>query len=95
MGSGPLRFAGDHRKASSNARKHGVTFAEASTAFGDPLSVTIPDPDHPGDEERFVLVGMSIRGRLLVVAHAERGDTIRLISARPAEPSEHKAYEES
>lgn len=90
-----LKFAWDGRKASSNARKHGVSFAEASTAFGDPLSMTIPDPDHVADEERFVLVGMSIRGRLLVVAHSERGGTIRLISARPAQPSERKAYEES
>lgn len=90
-----LKFAWDGRKASSNARKHGVSFAEASTAFGDPLSMTIPDPDHVADEERFVLVGMSIRGRLLVIAHSERGGTIRLISARPAQPSERKAYEES
>ena len=90
-----LKFAWDGQKAGSNARKHGVSFAEASTAFGDPLSITIPDPDHVADEERLVLVGMSIRGRLLVVAHSERGGTIRLISARPAQPSERKAYEES
>ena len=90
-----MRFAWDTRKAASNARKHGVTFAEASTAFGDPLSVTITDPDQPADEARFVLVGLSARGRLLVVAHSERGDTIRLISARTAEPAERRAYEES
>ena len=90
-----MTFAWDRKKAASNARKHLVTFAEATTAFADPLSVTIRDPDDSADEERFVLVGMSIRSRLLIVVHSERGDTIRLISARPAEPSERRAYEES
>jgi uncharacterized protein len=90
-----VRFEWDPRKATSNARKHGVTFAEASTAFGDPLSVTIRDPDRALDEERFVLVGQSARGRLLVVVHAERDDKVRVISARTAVPAERRAYEDS
>jgi uncharacterized DUF497 family protein len=91
-----LTFAWDKRKAASNRRKHGVSFEEAATAFGDPLSITIPDPDHPSGEERFILIGESQqRRRLLVVAHAERSDTIRIISARLATRGERKSYEES
>lgn len=67
-----LNFEWDARKAASNRRKHGVDFEEASTAFGDPLSITIPDPGHSQDEDRFVLIGESFRGRLLVVVHTER-----------------------
>ena len=69
----------------ANVWKHGVSFDEASTAFADPLSITVPDPDHSGDETRFLLVGRSTRQRILVVVHAERTESdIRLISARPA-----------
>jgi len=75
-----LRFSWDARKAAANARKHRVTFTEATTVFDDPLSVTIPDPDHSLGEQRFLLLGMSNRGGLLVVAHAERDDTIRIIT---------------
>jgi len=89
-----LRFTWDPRKAAANFRKHRVTFIEASTAFGDPLSATIPDPDHSGAEGRFLLVGLTRRGRLVVVAHTEQGDEIRLISARTATRRERKAYEE-
>ena len=89
-----LTFEWDQRKAASNRRKHGVDFEEASTAFGDPLSITIPDPGHSQDEDRFVLIGESFRGRLLVVVHTEREDTVRLISARVAKPSERRDYEE-
>jgi uncharacterized DUF497 family protein len=71
-----LRFGWDSRKAAANVRSHGVTFEEAATAFGDLLSVTIADPAHSITEERFVLVGRSERGRLLVVSHVERGDEI-------------------
>ena len=78
-----------------NLRKHGVSFAEAATAFGDPLSITIPDPDHSHDEDRYLLMGESNRGRLLVVAHTEQSDTIRIINARPDTPGERKTYEES
>ena len=89
-----LRFSWDPRKASLNERKHGVTFLEATTAFADALSITIPDPDHSIFEERYLLLGLSDLGRLLVVAHAEHGEIIHLISARRATPSERRAYEE-
>jgi uncharacterized DUF497 family protein len=90
-----LRFTWDPVKAATNARKHRVTFEEAVSAFGDPLSVTVPDPDHSVSEERFVLVGRSEPGRLLVVIHTDVGSSIRLISARRANRREHHAYEES
>jgi uncharacterized DUF497 family protein len=89
-----LRFTWDPAKAAANLRKHGVSFMEASTAFADPLSITIPDPDHSVGEERFVLIGLSDRQHLVVVAHAERSDLIRIISARPANRHERKTYEE-
>ena len=87
-------FEWDSRKAGANARKHGVGFEEATTAFGDPLSFTIPDPDHSPDESRYILLGTSAEGRLLVVVHTEEGDTIRVISARPAGRAERRTYEE-
>jgi len=90
-----LTFEWDQKKASSNLRKHGVSFKEAATAFGDPLSLTIPDPDHSIGEDRFVLIGESQKERLLVVAHTERSDTIRIISARLATRGERKSHEES
>jgi uncharacterized protein len=89
-----LRFEWDSAKADANAQKHGVTFQEASTVFGDPLSFTIPDPDHSGSEDRFLLLGRSGTGRLLVVTHTERRDAIRIISARPASRPERREYEE-
>jgi uncharacterized DUF497 family protein len=89
-----LNFEWDDRKAALNRRKHGVDFDEACTAFGDPLSITIPDPGHSKEEDRFVLIGESFRGRLLVVVHTERGDTLRLISARVAKSSERRTYEQ-
>ena len=90
-----LRFIWDARKAAANFRKHGVSFDEASTAFADPLSITVPDPDHSAAEERFVLIGRSLKDRLLVVIHAERAESeIRLISARPAGRRERHDYEE-
>lgn len=90
-----LRFTWDPAKAAANLRKHGISFMEASTAFADPLSITIPDPDHSAGEERFVLIGRSDRQHLVVVAHVERGDLIRIISARPANRRERKTYEEA
>ena len=75
-------------------KKHGVTFAEAATAFGDPLSVTIPDPDHSLGEARFILLGVSFQGRLVVVVHTEVHDSIRIISARLATRAERKSYEQ-
>ncbi len=89
-----LRFLWDSRKAGSNEREHGVGFQEATTVFDDPLSVTIPDPDHSVDEERLLLLGLSIRRRLLVVAHSERGGFIRIISVRRANRRERRTYEE-
>jgi uncharacterized protein len=89
-----VHFEWDPEKAGANERKHGVSFGEAATAFGDPLSLTIADPDHSDREDRFVLLGESFRGRLLVVVHTEREDRIRLISARLATRRERRAYEE-
>ena len=89
-----LRFTWDPRKAAANARKHRVTFIEACTAFGDPLSATVPDPDHSAGEHRFLLMGLTGAGRLVVVAHTEEGDEIRIITARLANRRERKAYEE-
>jgi uncharacterized protein len=90
----PLRFAWDPRKASANLRKHGVSFWDAASAFEDPLSITIPDPLHSETEERFVLIGVSRKQHLVVVAHVERGDIIRIISARIASRAERLTYEE-
>lgn len=84
----------DKKKATANLRKHGVSFEEASTALRDLLSATASDPDHSVGENRFVTFGVSSRGRLLVVSHAERGDRIRIIGARRAKKGERKIYEE-
>jgi uncharacterized protein len=88
-----MRFEWDRAKAEANRRKHRVTFDEAATVFFDPLSVTIPDPDHSRDEHRFVSMGISSSDRLLVVSHTEQGAVLRLISARPASAVERKRYE--
>jgi len=88
-------FRWDDRKAASNSTKHGVSFAEASTAFGDPLSRTLPDPDHSLSEERLLLVGESASRRLLVVVHVENGNEIRIISARCATRRERRTHEET
>jgi uncharacterized DUF497 family protein len=89
-----VEFEWDPKKAANNLRKHQVSFAEATTVVGDPLSITVPDPDHSVDEDRDITVGRSIRGRLLIVSHAERGDRIRIISARELTRSEREAYED-
>jgi len=90
-----ITFEWDQAKAAANASKHGVSFPEAATAFGDPLSIVISDPAHSDQENRWVLIGMSSAGRLVVVAHAERGENIRLISARLATRRERADYEQS
>ena len=72
-------FEWDPKKATTNLRKHGVPFEEATTVFGDPLAMNMPDPDHSLSEERFILLGLSHRFRLLVVAYAERGIRTRII----------------
>ena len=87
-------FEWNIRKAESNVRKHGVTFDEASTAFADPLALLMPDPDHSLGEERYVVLGMSNRQRLLVVSFVERPPRTRLISARRAAKRERMLYEE-
>ncbi len=89
-----LTFVWDSEKASANLRKHDVSFQEATTVFGDPLSITVVDPGHSVGEPRFVIVGESYRQRLLVVAHVETGDTIRIISARVATRRERQDYEQ-
>lgn len=91
----PLRFEWDEKKAKSNAKKHGVSFDEASTIFGDILALTIRDPAHSQDEERFVTLGRSHTDHLLVVVPTERSDHVRIISARPANRRERKTYEET
>lgn len=89
-----MKFDWDPEKAASNARKHGVSFREASTIFRDTLAVSGSDPDHSLGEARFVTFGQSSDGRLLVVSHTEEGDVIRIISARPATRQERRIYEE-
>ncbi|HST51971.1 MAG TPA: BrnT family toxin [Pyrinomonadaceae bacterium] len=89
-----LTFEWDLDKAGQNLKKHGVSFEEASTVFADTLSLTIPDPLHSEDEDRFVTNGLSYRRRQLVVVFTERDERIRIISARAATPRERKKYEE-
>ncbi len=88
-----LLFEWDQEKAKKNIKIHGISFDEASTTFGDPFSLTIYDPLHSDEEDRFVLIGSSHKNRLLVVVHTERGDHIRIISARKANKNERKYYE--
>lgn len=89
-----MQFEWDPAKAAANIRKHGVTFHEAATVLEDPLSTTFPDDRHSVAERRFVTIGTSSRGRLLVVAHSERNDTIRIISGRRATRRERAFYEQ-
>ena len=89
-----MEFEWDENKAATNLSKHGVAFDEAKTVFEDPLYVDFYDPDHSYDEQRYIMVGQSERGRLLIVSYTERGDAIRLIHAREATRREREAYEE-
>lgn len=89
-----MDFIWDARKAAANRKKHGVSFEEASTALRDPLSLTGADPDHSLGEARWITFGMSDLGRLLVVAHTEESEIVRIISARPALAGERRIYEE-
>ena len=92
----PLRFEWDEEKAASNVAKHGVTFAEASTVFGDPLAAIFNDEEHSLDESREIIIGHSVLHRLLLVSFTERGDEIvRIISARKTTKNERKDYEEA
>ncbi len=89
-----LTFEWDAQKARQNLKKHNVSFEEASTVFGDTLSRTIEDPLHSEEEDRYVIIGQSLRGRLVVVVHIIREDRIRIISARMPTLSERRDYEE-
>lgn len=89
-----MDFEWDELKSETNEQKHGITFQEAMTVFGDALSLTGFDPDHSDVEDRFITMGTSVLGRLLVVVHADRENTIRIISARPATRRERKDYED-
>jgi hypothetical protein len=89
-----LQFEWDTDKAQANVRDHGVTFEEAQTVFGDPLSLTWPDPDHSVGEERLIDLGWSAHGRLLLVVYTERHGRIRIISCRAATRQERRRYEE-
>jgi uncharacterized DUF497 family protein len=89
-----MEFEWDDAKAQRNLRKHGVSFAEAATVFGDPLAYTFFDPDHSAEEDRFLTFGTSSAGRRLLVSHADRADRTRIISARPVTRKERKIYEE-
>jgi uncharacterized DUF497 family protein len=89
-----LRFEWDPQKAARNLAKHGESFEEAGTAFGDTLGRIMSDPRHSMEEERFVLLGLSRGRRRLAVMFAERGEAVRLISARPATRRERREYEE-
>jgi len=89
-----MKFTWSEDKAARNQSKHNVSFEEAATAFADALSLTIDDPLHSDKEERFILIGMSARQRLLIVVHTEQEEAIRLISARLATAHERKQYEQ-
>ena len=89
-----MDFEWDPRKADFNLRKHSVSFTEAGTVFGDELAITVPDPDHSKSEERYITIGWSNQRRLLIISHTDRGDRIRIISARELTKAERKVYEE-
>lgn len=89
-----LTFEWDEEKAKSNLKKHRVSFDEALTVFTDPFSLTIPDPGHSSGEQRYIDIGSSERGRMLVVVYTERGSNIRIVSGRKATKSERKIYGE-
>ena len=88
-----LLFEWDPKKARSNEQKHGITFNEASSVFADALSLTIHDPLHSEDEERFIIIGVSFKNRILTVVHTERKDKLRIISARKSTNKERCYYE--
>jgi uncharacterized DUF497 family protein len=89
-----MEFEWDSDKAARNLGKHGVPFGEAATVFGDPLAITFADPDHSGDEDRFLTFGHSADGQLLVVSHTDRDDRTRIISSRRATRKERRVYEQ-
>lgn len=88
-----MEFEWNSNKATSNFAKHDISFHEASTVFGDPLAFTFPDPDHSYDETRYITIGESIQGRLLIISHTDLEQRIRIISARKLTRQERKIYE--
>jgi uncharacterized DUF497 family protein len=88
-----IDFEWDIAKAKTNLRKHRVAFSEAATVLRNKLSITIHDPDHSVNEDRYITIGASIAGRLLMVSHTDRGDRTRIITARELTRKERKAYE--
>jgi uncharacterized protein len=89
-----MEFEWNPDKAELNHEKHDVSFEEAATVFNDPLSLTFPDPEHSIEESRYVIIGVSRFGQFLIVAHTDRGDKVRIISARKATRQERRFYEE-
>jgi uncharacterized protein len=89
-----MEFEWDPKKAEANKRKHGASFHEAATVFGDPLAITFADPDHSLDEDRYLTFGLSRFNQMLVVSHAQRGEKLRIISARLMTRQERTIYEE-
>ena len=89
-----MEFEWDQTKAAANVSKHAVSFDEAKSVFYDPLYVDFYNPDHSLNEHRYIIIGESEQGRLLMVSYAEIGDTIRIISSRELTPAERKQYEE-
>lgn len=89
-----MRFEWDFKKAEANLKKHGVTFQEAATVFGDPLAITFHDPDHSEEEGRYLTFGLSLQNRLVVISHTERAGKTRIISARLMDRKEKVIYEE-
>ena len=90
-----MKFAWDPTKAAGNLSKHRVDFREAATVFDDPLSMTFPDTDHSVGEQRYLMLGISARNRILVVVHSDTGEVVRIISARAATRRERRFYEEN
>ena len=88
-----MPFKWDATKSASNLARHGVSFEDASTVFGDLLATTIPDPEHSADEERFLTTGLASRQRIVIVWHTDRGEVVRIIGAREATPRERRSYE--
>jgi uncharacterized DUF497 family protein len=89
-----MEFEWDETKAEANERKHGVSFTEAMAVFADPLALTGYDPDHSDEEGRYITMGSSAEGRLLVISHTDRGEKVRIISARLASRTERRDYED-
>jgi hypothetical protein len=89
-----MKFEWDENKAAKNLSKHQVSFDEAKTVFDDPLYIDFYDPDHSEEEDRYLIVGQSTQGRVLIVSYTERGNSVRLISAREVTRKERRVYEE-